>query len=438
MLYNNYKILLLTLSQSLLSSDVIKLKDWASEKFSIERAQNTTDVFFKLDEKGVINAEDLNQLRSFFQSIVRYDLLHMIDIFLLGDYSLLRLVPGPSIREASRAKSRYWDVSAINGEILTPDYSVSLIPRRDDRNAAISGKLSNNTTTKHTQNSTFLTSEKQSNTVPHSKLSFRCRNGNQPTAHEQQEFIPVTTGVTDVVASESSLSHERRRMTANPLIKTNQSLPNNNRNLQTFGSNGLKHSKPQRRDTERNNGFNTRNPDTSHNHQALDQDDNWLCSHYKRHCYVKFECCDKFWPCHRCHNNQSKCGRKKLKSRDTKMVKCVYCDKEQPFGEFCCNCNAKFANYFCGLCLHLTGKDDHPYHCEKCGICRIHGDRSFHCDVCGVCLDVQLRGNHKCREGSAHDECCICLEDAFTGCQILPCSHKVHKECATQMIRSGM
>ncbi|CAB4034302.1 RING finger and CHY zinc finger domain-containing 1, partial [Paramuricea clavata] len=28
--------------------------------------------------------------------------------------------------------------------------------------------------------------------------------------------------------------------------------------------------------------------------------------------------------------------------------------------------------------------------------------------------------------------------DAFTGCQILPCSHKVHKECATQMIRSGI
>ena len=30
------------------------------------------------------------------------------------------------------------------------------------------------------------------------------------------------------------------------------------------------------------------------------------------------------------------------------------------------------------------------------------------------------------------------VQDAFTGCQILPCSHKVHKECATQMIRSGM
>jgi rubrerythrin len=41
---------------------------------------------------------------------------------------------------------------------------------------------------------------------------------------------------------------------------------------------------------------------------------------------------------------------------------------------------------------------------------RIDKDNIFHCDVCGVCLGVQLRGNHKCRAGSAHDECCICLE----------------------------
>jgi uncharacterized CHY-type Zn-finger protein len=44
---------------------------------------------------------------------------------------------------------------------------------------------------------------------------------------------------------------------------------------------------------------------------------------------VKFECCNKYWPCHRCHNNESTCGRTKLKSRDTTMVKCVECGKEQ-------------------------------------------------------------------------------------------------------------
>ena len=76
------------------------------------------------------------------------------------------------------------------------------------------------------------------------------------------------------------------------------------------GSNGQKLSKFQRPDD--------------------DDDSRWLCSHYKRHCYVKFECCNKFWPCHRCHNNQSTCGRRKLKSRDTVQVKCAACNQEQP------------------------------------------------------------------------------------------------------------
>ena len=84
---------------------------------------------------------------------------------------------------------------------------------------------------------------------------------------------------------------------------------NTSRNT-TLGSNGQKLSKFQR--------------------PPEDDDSQWLCSHYKRRCYVKFECCNKFWPCHRCHNNQSTCGRRKLKSRDTAQVKCVACNQEQP------------------------------------------------------------------------------------------------------------
>ena len=32
----------------------------------------------------------------------------------------------------------------------------------------------------------------------------------------------------------------------------------------------------------------------------------------------------------------------------------------------------------------------------------------------------------------------IYLKDAFSGCQILPCSHKVHRECAIAMIQNGV
>ena len=62
--------------------------------------------------------------------------------------------------------------------------------------------------------------------------------------------------------------------------------------------------------------------------------DPWLCTHYKRGCFVRFNCCERFWPCHRCHNNKSTCGRRKLKSRDVVLIKCVSCQREQPVGVF--------------------------------------------------------------------------------------------------------
>lgn len=58
-----------------------------------------------------------------------------------------------------------------------------------------------------------------------------------------------------------------------------------------------------------------------------------------------------------------------------------------------------------------------PYHCEKCGICRIHKNKFFHCDVCNVCLDKCLQGKHKCSPNSHYDECCICLEESETGAE---------------------
>ena len=66
------------------------LQDWAAQNFSINNPQNATDILLQLDQKGVINASDLHQLSDFFESIIRFDLVHIIDAFLLGDYNLLR------------------------------------------------------------------------------------------------------------------------------------------------------------------------------------------------------------------------------------------------------------------------------------------------------------------------------------------------------------
>ncbi|XP_068753878.1 uncharacterized protein [Montipora capricornis] len=167
----------------------------------------------------------------------------------------------------------------------------------------------------------------------------------------------------------------------------------------------------------------------------------WLCEHYQRHCRVRFPCCTQFYPCHRCHNTSRNCENEEAKACHATHLKCSFCEHEQEIDEnsgVCGKCGKKMAAYFCSICKHFTNVDKNPYHCEKCGICRIHADKSFHCDVCNVCLDKRLKGNHKCRPDSGHDECCICLEDAFSGCQILPCSHKVHRECAIAMIQNGI
>jgi RING finger/CHY zinc finger protein 1 len=99
----------------------------------------------------------------------------------------------------------------------------------------------------------------------------------------------------------------------------------------------------------------------------------YSCEHYDRYCNAQFACCEPYWPCHRCHNAKSQCGEKKLRSRDIKKLKCRRCGKLQDFPKaspHCVECNLKFAEYFCPVCQYLTGEQNHPFHCEKCGVCK--------------------------------------------------------------------
>ena len=174
---------------------------------------------------------------------------------------------------------------------------------------------------------------------------------------------------------------------------------------------------------------------------AITYKSNFGCEHYKRKCWVKFECCNVYYSCHRCHNASEECSNEKVKARDATHFKCRLCHHEDTIDENsqrCSRCKATMSAYFCAICKHFTVTTKDPYHCEKCGICRIHKDKSFHCEVCNVCLDERLKGKHKCRPDSGHDNCGICLEDAFSGCHILPCSHKLHLNCLEAMIKNGV
>ncbi|WP_422139745.1 RING finger and CHY zinc finger domain-containing protein [Endozoicomonas sp. ALC020] len=160
-----------------------------------------------------------------------------------------------------------------------------------------------------------------------------------------------------------------------------------------------------------------------------------LCEHYNRLCRVNFKCCGLYFPCHKCHNESDKCKVTDCRAVDATWLLCSVCGYEGTITEnsqTCPNCNEQMSQYFCAICKHFTDTEKEPYHCDKCGICRVEKDGSYHCDVCNTCLqDV-----HKCRENAGHDDCGICMEDVFRGGKVLPCSHIVHHECAIAMIQN--
>lgn len=182
-------------------------------------------------------------------------------------------------------------------------------------------------------------------------------------------------------------------------------------------------------------------PEEEAKQPAADGSSGQLCAHYCHRCYLWFPCCRDYFACHRCHNESGKCADTEVESWKATHLKCTQCHVEQEINEdsqHCSACSVRLSDYFCGICKLFTSGDKSPFHCHKCGICRINKNSSFHCDVCNVCLDKKLEGKHKCRPGSGHDECCVCLEDAFSGCQVLPCSHKVHKQCGIDMVQNGV
>ena len=79
-----YKDLLKVMGKVLLHDDVLKLKEWASKKFSIDRKLNAADILSRLDQNKSIDT--LSELRSFFDSITRTDNVYRIDEFLQGNY----------------------------------------------------------------------------------------------------------------------------------------------------------------------------------------------------------------------------------------------------------------------------------------------------------------------------------------------------------------
>ena len=96
----------------------------------------------------------------------------------------------------------------------------------------------------------------------------------------------------------------------------------------------------------------------------------------------------------------------------------------------CVNCNVQFGAYHCNICNLWMTADEFPYHCEKCGFCRVGGRENFtHCEDCGMCIDALLFDDHNCKAGKYMSSCPVCQEDLFSSRMAsheMPCGHAIH------------
>ncbi|CAB4030642.1 RING finger and CHY zinc finger domain-containing 1, partial [Paramuricea clavata] len=374
--YNIYRLLLLTISDRLLYSDIIKLKEWANDKFTVDSNLSAAKVILQLDQKGAINASDLGQLRLFFESITRFDLVYLIDEFYDGDYNKLRKLINQH-KSINISHERVANINRVHSSrVLLPHNSTprSLL-RSNPVNRVSNVEVFERPSKADENNGVSIVRNPH---VPHSNVASTSNSivisGSRCSTYENSEDVPDCPAVNNT----RGYAGGENMVSTNDAPVTTTKIGNKLSNIgQPSSQTRPKSREPSSHDAQNRpaqyNGSSQRHPDDHfHGPRNGNLQDNWLCNHYKRRCLVKFECCNKYWACHRCHNNESTCGRKKLKSRDTTMVKCVECGKEQQFGEngqFCVSCDTQFANFYCGLCKHLTGNDDHPYHCDKCGIC---------------------------------------------------------------------
>ncbi|XP_046805887.1 transcriptional repressor NF-X1 homolog isoform X1 [Lucilia cuprina] len=163
------------------------------------------------------------------------------------------------------------------------------------------------------------------------------------------------------------------------------------------------------------------------------------CAHYKRRAMFVTPCCNKFYKCRFCHdeNETHHFDRKTL----TELI-CSECNTRQKVQERCQNCGIRFGKYTCLICNLFDDSNKRQYHCDQCGICRIGGrENFFHCKVCNMCLPIQLKiDGHRCVENISRSHCPVCLGDIHTSripCHIPDCGHLLHKMCFDQLLTSG-
>ena len=190
-IYNNYKLLLLVISDMLLCSEIQKFKVWTSNMYAVDLSTHVYEGFLELDRKGIISASDLTNLRLFFEAMLRIDLVHLIDCFLLRDYANLKRSVSSRKNNNPNRNTRTVGIGATSS-IANPKRSLTLGRRGSARNFGTSQGV------EVEESFTAKPTEVQNRQLRHSTLG-NCRTQNIEAAFETNingAGLVVTDGVT--------------------------------------------------------------------------------------------------------------------------------------------------------------------------------------------------------------------------------------------------
>lgn len=167
------------------------------------------------------------------------------------------------------------------------------------------------------------------------------------------------------------------------------------------------------------------------------------CDHYVKNCDIVARCCNHVFACRMCHDAVSDHGP--IGRYRVKEVVCKECNTRQIRSNKCVECAIVFAEYYCDICNIWMDKAKEPFHCKKCGFCRLGGEANFrHCNDCNNCVSIETYLTHECKNKKKNACCPVCMEDLEMGIDIdvnsdlysselaattLACGHGVHSRC---------
>ena len=158
------------------------------------------------------------------------------------------------------------------------------------------------------------------------------------------------------------------------------------------------------------------------------------CLHYKNNIQIYAYCCNQYYDCHMCHNENT---NHNIATYKLNKIKCINCNSENNLSNECYNCKITFSEKFCNICNIWT--NEKKYHCVYCNIC-VYGykDKLYHCHKCNRCMHINYKLSHKCKE-QKEEICPICLDsiviDSYKSYKLL-CGHYLHKTCYFELIKN--